>query len=171
MTLEPQRWSLDDVPPGPYFHGTRTEYEVGAHLHVDEVNPADPDLERRDDRRMCFATTCFRSALQWAYQRRSTSGRGATLRVYEVDLPVPEVDTNAEGWWRRDIQVRSVMAPDGVVRRLHFVMNEADYVEQAMLREVHRCPANCNVGCGSGAVRLEDLVGLGNGTSTLPEPP
>lgn len=171
MRLEPQRWTLDDVPPGPYYHGTRTEYEVGAQFHVDEVNPADPDLERQDDRRMCFATTCFRSALQWAYQRRSRSGGGATLHVYEVDLPMPEVDTNAEGWWRRDAAVRSVMAPDGVITRVRFAMNEADYVEQAMLKELHRCPVNCDVGSGSGAMRLEDLVGLGNGTSTRPERP
>jgi hypothetical protein len=171
MRPELQRWTADDVPPGPYYHGTRTEYEVGAQLHVDEVNPADPDPERQDDRRMCFATTCFRSALQWAYQRRSRSGGGATLRVYEVDLPLPEVDTNAEGWWRRDAEVRSVMAPDGVITRLHLAIDEADYVEGAMLQQLHRCPAICNVGCRSGALRLEELVGLGNGTSRLPEPP
>ncbi len=158
MRPDPQRWTLDDVPAGPYFHGTRTKYEVGGLLHVDQVNPADPDLERRDDREVCFGTTCFRSALQWAYQRRSRSGGGARLWVYEVDLTSPEVDTNAEGWWRHGSQVRSVMATRGVVAQLHFAMDEADYAEPAMIQKLHRCVANCSVGCSSDVLRLDDLL-------------
>lgn len=155
--IELQPWTLGDVPAGPYFHGTRTDYEVGARLHLDEVNPADPESERQDTRQMCFATTCFRSALQWAHQRRIRSGGGPVLRVYEVDLLDPEVDTNAEGWWKRDGGARSVMAPSGVIAYLHLALDEEGYVERAMLDELHRCPTDCNVGCGSEALRLNHL--------------
>jgi len=156
--IEPQRWTLDDVPAGPYFHGSRTDYEEGAPLHVDEVNPEDPDPERQDTREMCFATTCFRSALQWAHQRRANSNGGRTLRVYEVHLLDPEIDTNAEGWWRQEGGAHSVMAPSGVIANLHLALDEGEYVERAMLDELHRCPSDCNVGCGSGELRLDHLT-------------
>lgn len=160
MTIELKRWTPADVPAAPYFHGTRTHYEVGARLHLDEVNPGDPDSERQDNRRMCFATTCFRSALQWAYQRRLRSGGGPLLRVYEVDLLAPEVDTNAEGWWKREFTARSVMAPRGVIKLLHLALNDAEYDEGEMLEVLRRCPADCNMGCGTDALRPDHLTSV-----------
>ena len=154
-----QMWTPDDVPSPPYFHGSRSVYNVGDWLHVDEVNPLDPDEDRVDERLMCFATTCFRSALQWAFQRRIRSSGGLKLRVYQVGLLGPEVDTNAEGFWKRDHAARSVMAPLGVIDNRCFEMDEGEYDEVAMLEALRGCPEVCNVDCGSHTLRLDQLSG------------
>ncbi|GAA1150736.1 hypothetical protein [Nocardioides aquiterrae] len=103
-------FTSDDVPPGPYFHGTRRSLAVGTALRPDTVNPSDGD-----DRRMVWATTDPKAALEWARLRYPLSGD--TLFVYEVDLVDPEVDTNHHRDWETGPFV-SVMAPAGTVTSL-----------------------------------------------------
>lgn len=99
-----------DVPPGPYFHGTRREIPIGAELATGTVDPA-----FGDHRQMAWAYTDEAQALKRA--RSTSSSYGSTLYVYEVELDDPEVDTNVHrpGYTG---PVTSVMAPSGRVIRL-----------------------------------------------------
>lgn len=103
-------FSQSDVPPGPYFHGTRRLLSPGASLHADSVDPS-----AGDDREMVWATTDVDAALDWAKRRYPLSGD--TLYVYEVELTDPEIDTNHHREGEAGV-VNSVMAPAGVVTRL-----------------------------------------------------
>ncbi|NYI99950.1 hypothetical protein HNR19_000649 [Nocardioides thalensis] len=116
--LEPDRaWARDDVPAGPYLHGSRKRYEQGDHLLTDVVSTM-PGEE--DDRRMCFATVSLDEALDWAYRRGIRHG-GDTLYVYEVEMEDPQVDVNAHPLGSEG-PVTSVMSPRGrVVRVAHEV--------------------------------------------------
>lgn len=70
------------VPPGPYFHGTRCDLEVGTELALGTV----------DDRLVVWATTDYARAAFWGNQRNIKAG--PTVHVYEVELDDPEVDVN-----------------------------------------------------------------------------
>lgn len=91
MPFDPDRkWTRDDVPPRPYYHGSRRVYEEGELLLTDVVCNIEGE---EDDRQMCFATTSLDHALDWAYRRGLRHG-GDVLYVYEVDMVEPEVDIN-----------------------------------------------------------------------------
>src|SRR5205823_1624045 len=116
-----REWTSDDVPPGPYFHGSRRLYESGESLPTDVVNNMEGE---EDDRQMCFASTRPEDALGWAYQRGI--GRGDTLYVYEVDMLDPEVDVNAHPPGSDD-PITSVMSSRGRVVRIAQQVALADY--------------------------------------------
>lgn len=99
-------FSAKDVPPGPYFHGTRATLYTGTVLRAGVVHPG------VDPREMVWATTDVADALLWA--GRGLTPRGTALYVYEVTLTDPEVDTNATKEWETP-PFRRVMAPHGVV--------------------------------------------------------
>lgn len=93
-------------PPGPYFHGSRREYEPG--------DPLLTDILSYEDRRLvCFATTRKDAALDWACRRGVRHG-GDTLFVYEVEMVDPDVDTNMH-MPGSDDELASVMSHHGVV--------------------------------------------------------
>lgn len=108
-------WTAEDVPDGPYFHGSRAELLPGEALVVSAAADL-PGSER--GRRRCWATTSWEAALQYARSRNQpTSG---TLYIYEVDLDGAEVDTDIYRSPCRPGEVASVMAPSGrVVRLVH----------------------------------------------------
>jgi hypothetical protein len=117
-----QTWTAEDVPPGPYLHGSRRHYAVGDYLLTDVVSNMEGE---EDDRQMCFATVSEEEALAWAYRRGIRHG-GDTLFVYEVEMDDPEVDTNAHGQ-RTWETVTSVMAPRGRVMAARRAVAVADY--------------------------------------------
>lgn len=103
-------FTADDVPPGPYFHGTRCVLADGTPLRPRTVDPS-----AGDERNMVWATTDPDAALGWA--RRRYPSMGDMLYVYEVELIDAEVDTNHHRDWETGA-VTSVMAPSGIVVRL-----------------------------------------------------
>lgn len=113
---------VGDVPSGPYYHGSRRTYAVGAMLLTDVVNNLEGE---EDDRQMCFATTSVEQALDWAYRRGIRHG-GAALYVYEVEMLEPVVDVNVH---RPGISqdITSVMSPRGRVVRLAQELSVAKY--------------------------------------------
>lgn len=115
-------WTADDVPSGPYFHGSRRAYEPGECLLTDVVNNLQGE---EDDRRMCFATTSREQALDWAYQRGIRHG-GDNLYVYEVEMIEPEVDVNMHRPEASD-SITSVMSRCGRVIRLVQVLPKSGY--------------------------------------------
>lgn len=117
-------WTLEDVPPGPYFHGSRRVYEPGECLLTDVVNSIEGE---EDDRQMCFATTSREQALDWAYQRGIRHG-GDMLYVYEVELTEPEVDVNMHQPGS-GAPITSVMSACGRVIRVVDILDKADYPE------------------------------------------
>lgn len=102
-------WTADDVPRGPYFHGTRHRIEIGDALKVGTINP-----KGGDNRCVTWATTDYERALYWARKRNTSAD--STLYVYEVELDDPEVDVNVHHGTREAIT--SVMAASGRVVRL-----------------------------------------------------
>lgn len=121
-------WSSDDVPPGPYFHGTRTKYDIGDELHTDVVS----NIEGAEGHRLrCFVTTSERVAFSWAARRGLN--RGDVLYVHEVDVFEPEVDVNMDGQLggarHDDVEIDSVMALRAVVRRLHATASPTAFYE------------------------------------------
>lgn len=92
MPEEPRTWTDEDVPSPPYFHGTRTRYEVGDLLHT---SPVDPNPGMEDLRERCFATVSPEEAFGWGVRRERR--RGSLVYVYEVELVDPEVDVNVHG--------------------------------------------------------------------------
>lgn len=122
MVSDPRPWTTDDVPSRPYLHGTSEVIAIGKHLITDAPRPEDPDPSYRDDRPMCWATTDVEAAFRWACQRNHSDPDRTTLFAYEVELTDPEVDTNVHGilhsYWFDD-PITSVMAPEGVVRRVY----------------------------------------------------
>ena len=117
-----REWSVEDVPSGPYFHGTRRKYLPGESLLTDVVNSMEGE---EDDRQMCFATVSREQALRWAYQRGIRHG-GDELHIYEVEMLAPQVDINMHRPGS-DGPVTSVMSPCGTVVRLVEVVNKAQY--------------------------------------------
>lgn len=105
-------WTPADVPPGPYYHGSRRKYAPGDLLRTDIVNnqPGEEDL-----RQMCWACLDEEVALDWAYRRGY--GRNKVLYAYEVDLLHPEVDVNMHPHGT-DNEIVSVMSPVGRVIRI-----------------------------------------------------
>jgi hypothetical protein len=116
-------WTADDVPPGPYLHGTRRTYEPGALLWTDAVNTY-PGEE--DDRQRCFATTSIDEALHWASQRAVSAGE--VLNVYEVEMVEPEVDVNVHPHGSYG-DITSVMSHTGRVVRLVRQVSPKEYRE------------------------------------------
>ena len=123
VSYDPDRlWTRADVPPGPYLHGSRREYDVDELLLTDVVCNIEGE---EDDRQMCFATISMEAALDWAYRRGIRHG-GDMLYVYEVEMEDPQVDINmhAQGV---DQAITSVMSPRGRVVRLAHQVAKADY--------------------------------------------
>jgi hypothetical protein len=134
-------WSKAEVPPGPYFHGTRFRvrpgdpFDLAVPQSVDQANEwglvSDPD-QGGDGRRMFWATTDAEAAMQWAFQRgrlRLEPQGYDRLYVWEVELNDPEVDFNYHPVRREGVPVTSVMAASGRFVRLHAEMGAADYPE------------------------------------------
>lgn len=123
IIIEMQRrpWTSADVPPGPYFHGTRRTYAPGDQLLTDVVNNQ-PGEE--DDRQMCWACLDAEVALDWAYSRGI--GKGPILYAYEVELLDPEVDINMHPLGT-DEEIISVMSPQGRVIRVAREVPVADF--------------------------------------------
>lgn len=121
--LDPDReWTPEEVPVGPYLHGSRKKYEPGDLLLTDVINTM-PGEE--DERLMCFAIVSLEHALDWAYRRGIRHG-GEIIYVYEVEMDNPKVDVNmhrpgAEG------PVTSVMSPKGRVVKVAVEIPVADY--------------------------------------------
>lgn len=115
-------WTRDDVPPAPYYHGSRRVYEFGEWLLTDVVNNIENE---EDERRMCFATTSREDALRWAYQRGIRHG-GDWLYVYEDEMIEPEVDVNMHRPGS-DEPITSVMSRRGRVHRIVQVVRKRDY--------------------------------------------
>jgi hypothetical protein len=113
--MYPRPWTTHDVPPPPYYHGSRRTYAPGDLLVTDVVNNR-PGEE--DDRMVCFACIDIEVALDWAYSRGI--GKGSVLHVYEIDMLDPEVDVNVHN--RADYgsghSITSVMSTQGTVRRV-----------------------------------------------------
>jgi hypothetical protein len=125
-------WTLDDLPVGPYLHGTRRRYEVGELLLTDIVSGA-PGEE--DDRQMCFATVSLDEALDWAYRRGIRHG-GDTLYVYEIEMDDPQVDVNMHGHgdYTRGTgpSLTSVMSHRGRILRLAHEIPVAEYTKKML---------------------------------------
>ena len=115
-------WTQADVPPGPYYHGSRRIYAIGELLLTDVVSTM-PGEE--DDRQMCFAVTRIDHALDWAYRRGIRHG-GETLLVYEVEMDEPQVDINMH---RRGMEepITSIMSSVGRVVGIERQVLVADY--------------------------------------------
>jgi hypothetical protein len=124
-------WTADDVPPGPYFHGTRFEVRPGDPFDLsvpssvlDDVEwglVGDPD-QGGDDRRMFWATTSPEEAMGWAFQSNGIRLRGLgldRLYVWEVELDDPEVDANYHTNRVGRLPLTSVRASSGRFVRLH----------------------------------------------------
>jgi hypothetical protein len=134
MRTHDRPWTAVDVPPGPYFHGTRFAIEPGAAFDLTVPRAVDPDYEwglvsdpenDGDSRRMFWATTDLEAALGWAYQKGVRLGYDR-LYVWEVELDGPEVDTNMhQNRW--NLPVTSVMAPTGRFVRVAQEVALADY--------------------------------------------
>jgi hypothetical protein len=122
-------WTAADVPPGPYFHGSRFELQPGVALRTDEVDN-NPGIE--DDRQRCWATTSWDSALQWALQRKYWMSD--TLYIYEVELDDPEVDVNIHRVRINGEAIDSVMAPSGRVIRLVHQQPASDHSDHRHFR-------------------------------------
>lgn len=123
MRYDPnRRWTPSDVPPGPYFHGSRRVYAAGELLLTDLVNNTE---SAEDNRQMCFATTMIEQALDWAYRRGLRHG-GDLLYVYEVEMLEPQVDVNMHQQGTEP-PVTSVMSPRGRVVRVAHHVAVADY--------------------------------------------
>jgi hypothetical protein len=117
-----RRWTPSDVPPSPYFHGSRRVYAAGELLLTDVVNNMEGE---EDDRQMCFATTTIEQALDWAYRRGLRHG-GDLLYVYEVEMLEPQVDVNMHGQGTEP-PITSVMSPSGCVVRVAHQVAVADH--------------------------------------------
>ncbi len=115
-------WSVDDVPRGPYLHGSRRLYQPDDFLPTDVISNIEGE---EDDRQVCFATTCLKDALDWAYRRGIRHG-GDMLYVYEVEMVDPQVDVNMHPPGSSE-PVRSVMSSRGRVSRLVHEVAVADY--------------------------------------------
>jgi hypothetical protein len=98
------------VPPGPYFHGSRTELEVGQELKPGTVNPANHDC-----RLVVWAFTNVDQALDRA--RARPLNEGSVQYVYEIELEGPMIDPNVPGG-ASAAESTSVMALRGHVLRL-----------------------------------------------------
>jgi len=123
MPFDPDRkWTAEDVPPGPYYHGSRRVYEEGELLLTDVVCNIEGE---EDDRQMCYATTSIDNALDWAYRRGLRHG-GDVLYVYEVDMAEPEVDVNMHRPGV-DEPITSVMSPQGRVVRVAHQVRVSEY--------------------------------------------
>jgi hypothetical protein len=126
MAYDPDRkWTADDVPAGPYFHGSRKLYKVGEYLLTDIVSERQ---DQEDRRQMCFATTSEEEALGQAYQRGVRHG-GETLYVFEIALLDPEVDVNMHPPGL-DHEVTCVMSPRGEVIRIAREVALEDYPDR-----------------------------------------
>jgi hypothetical protein len=107
---EGETWAAEDVPPGPFFHGSRFGIPIGEYLRPDEVDPGGGDTRLR-----AFATTSLDEACRWAWQRNRAAG--PTMYVYEVEVAAPEVDTNVHRMPYPQV-VTSIMAERMQVVRL-----------------------------------------------------
>jgi hypothetical protein len=122
--MYPRSWTSCDVPPPPYYHGSRRVYALGDLLVTDVVNNQ-PGEE--DERQMCFACIDIEIALDWAYSRGI--GKGPTLYVYEIDMLDPQVDVNVHS--RADYgsgdAITSVMSTRGTVREVVRIVTLKDF--------------------------------------------
>ncbi|WP_110208584.1 hypothetical protein [Nocardioides daejeonensis] len=125
-------WTSDDVPPGPYFHGTRFEIQPGEPFYLSRPRSIDALYDfglvnnqdgERDDRVMFWATTDIAAALDWAYRKGrfalDNPGSFTRLYVWQVELDDPEVDVNMHNRWNTEPdEITNVMARAGRFQRL-----------------------------------------------------
>jgi hypothetical protein len=122
-------WTVEEVPPGPYFHGTLFRIEEGAEFDLATPSAHFPDHDwgvvnnqehEPDDRTMFWATTDLPAAREWGARYRLRLGdRFDRIYVWHVELDNPEVDINQHNRWNtQPSDVTCVMATSGRFLRL-----------------------------------------------------
>jgi hypothetical protein len=74
---EDETWAVEDVPTGPYFHGSRAEIPFGEYLRPGEVDPGGGDTRLR-----ALAVPIFGSYALAEYER---ARQMATLDLISLD--------------------------------------------------------------------------------------
>jgi hypothetical protein len=117
----PRPWTPEDVPAGPYYHGSSWAYDEGQTIPTDVVHPEADHTGAVDDRQMSWATTSEEMAFAYACGNGLHLAERETLYVYEVEMTDPEVDINVHGsfCWVEGQVLHSLMAPEVRVARIH----------------------------------------------------